>query len=98
MRRIAQRAACMRASWAGSLDARPTRIASLPGQSLLRGRRNRDRRPLAFRALFRRALLPTQIERAIDQANVTIGLWKIAQHAASEWIDLFRQQAHVIAA
>ncbi len=40
-----------------------------------------------FGALFRRTLLPTQIERAVDQTDVTIGLRKIAQHATGQWIE-----------
>jgi hypothetical protein len=44
------------------------------------------------------ALLPAQIERAVDKTNVTIGLRKIAQHAAGQRIELFRQQSYVIAA
>jgi hypothetical protein len=27
------------------------------------------------------SLVPAQIERAVDDADVTIGLWKISQHA-----------------
>ena len=29
---------------------------------------------------------------------MTVGLGKIAQHAAARWIDLFGEQAHVVAA
>ena len=36
------------------------------------------------------------IKSTIDQANVAVGLQKIAQHAASSWIE--REQAHIIAA
>ena len=61
------------------------------------GDRNRDRRPFRCGALLR-APLPTQIERAVDKTNVTIGLRKIAQHAARQRIELFRQQSYVIAA
>ena len=32
-------------------------------------------------ALLRRALMPAQIKRTVDQAHMAIGLWKIAQHA-----------------
>jgi len=78
---------------AAALNTRPLR-----GQNLLRGGRKGDRWPLRFGALFRRALLPTQIERAVDQTGVTIGLRKITQHATGQWIELFREQAHVIAA
>src|SRR5262249_54821918 len=60
--------------------------------------RSGDRRPLRVGALLCRALLPTQIERAVDQTDVTVGLWKIAQHAAAQWIEFLRQQADVIAA
>jgi hypothetical protein len=49
-------------------------------------------------ALFRRAFLPAQIERAVDQTDVAIGLRKIAKHAAGQWIDLFSEQTYVIAA
>src|SRR5262249_32559172 len=35
---------------------------------------------------------------AVDKANVTIGLREIAQHAASQRIELLREQADVIAA
>ena len=65
---------------------------------LFYGGRNDDRRPLRFCAPFRRALLPTQTERAVDQTDVTIGLRKITQHAAGQRIELFREQAHIIAA
>ena len=41
-----------------------------------------DWRPLCFRALLRWTRLPDQVERAVDQADVTVGLGKIAQHAA----------------
>src|SRR5262252_3257586 len=54
--------------------------------------------PLRLGALLRRARLPGQIKRAIDQADVTIGLRKIAQHAAGQRIELFCEQAHVVAA
>jgi hypothetical protein len=56
-----------------------------------------NQRYFRFRPLLCGSLLPTQIERAIDQADVTIGLRKVAQHAAGRGIDLFREQAHVIA-
>ena len=45
------------------------------------GERNGDRWPLRLGAFFRRARLPSQIS-ADDQTDVTIGLRKIAQHAA----------------
>ena len=54
-----------------------------------RGGRNGDRRPLRLGALLRRARLPGQIKRADDQTDVTIGLRKIAQHAAGQRIKLF---------
>ena len=48
-------------------------------------------------ALRCRADLSTEIECRVDQARVIIGLRKIAQHAAGEWIELLRaspQHAH----
>ena len=51
-----------------------------------------------FCALLRRARLPTQIKRTVDQTDVTIGLRKIAQHAAGQRIKLFGKQTHIIAA
>jgi hypothetical protein len=68
------------------------------GQNLLRGGDNDDRRLLRFGALFHRALLSAQTERAVDQADMTIGLWKIAKHTPGSRVELFREQAHVIAA
>ena len=56
------------------------------------------RRPLRFGALLRRARLLGQIKRADDQTDVTIGLRKIAQHAAGQRIKLFGKQTHIIAA
>src|SRR5262249_26280812 len=57
-----------------------------------------DRRSLPFGALFHRAVLPALTERGVDQTDVTIGLRKVAQHAAGQRIEFFREQAHVIAA
>ena len=54
--------------------------------------------PLAVHALLRRARLLAQVERAVDQTDVTVGLRKIAQHAASQWIELFGEQTDIIAA
>jgi hypothetical protein len=42
--------------------------------------------------------LPAQVKRAVDQADMTVSLREIAQHAASERIILFGEQTHVIAA
>ena len=53
---------------------------------------------MRFGALTRRARLPVQIKRAVDQTDVTIGLRKIAQHPAGQRIKLFGEQSHVIAA
>jgi hypothetical protein len=54
-------------------------------------------------ALFGSALLSwpnlaTEVKRAINDADVTVSLWKIAQHSAVEGIKFLRQQANVIAA
>ena len=57
-----------------------------------------DLRRLRFGAFLCRARLPAQIERAVDQTDVTVGLRKIAQHAAGQRIELFGEQTHVIAA
>src|SRR4029077_9115634 len=51
---------------------------------------------------YRRALLrwpdfSTQIKCAINHAHVTVGLWKIPQHAPIERIEFLGQQANVIA-
>jgi hypothetical protein len=45
-----------------------------------------------------RTSLPSQVKRTVDQADVTVSLGEIAQHSAAQRIDLFGQQAHVIAA
>jgi hypothetical protein len=44
--------------------------------------------------------LPVQVERAVDQADVTVSLWEIEidQHAARQRIELLGEQTHVIAA
>ncbi len=44
------------------------------------------------------ALFPAEGKRTVDQADMTVGLWKIAQHAAGQWIELFGEQTYVIAA
>jgi molybdate-binding protein len=41
--------------------------------------------------------LPAQVKRAVDQADMTVSLRKIAQHAATQWIELFGEQTYVIA-
>ena len=58
----------------------------------------RNATALGFGSLLRRPGLPAQIERAVDQSDMTIGLRKIAQHAAGQRIELFGKQSHVIAA
>jgi predicted RNase H-like nuclease (RuvC/YqgF family) len=45
-----------------------------------------------------RARMPAQVERAVDQTDVTVGLRKIAQHAAGQRIELFGEQTDIIAA
>lgn len=60
--------------------------------------RNVDTAALQFGPLFRRPGLPAQIERAVDQTDMTIGLRKIAKHAAGQRIELLSKQSHVIAA
>jgi hypothetical protein len=50
------------------------------------------------RAIFGGTELAAQIKRTVDQANVAVGLRKVAQHAASRGIELFCEQADVIAA
>src|SRR5262249_24991788 len=59
---------------------------------------NDGRRRLRFGAMLRRASLPAQIKRTVDQTDVAIGLGKIAEHAAALRIELFGEQAHIIAA
>jgi len=39
-----------------------------------------------------------QVERAVDQPDVTVGLRKIAQHPAGQRIKLFGEQTDIIAA
>jgi len=51
---------------------------------------------LCFSAIFRRACLPAQIKRAVNQAYMAIGLGKIAQHVAGQRIHFIRKQAHVV--
>lgn len=53
---------------------------------------------LRFGAFLRRTSLPAQVQSAIDQPDVAVGLWKISQHAPCCRIELFGQQADVIAA
>jgi hypothetical protein len=53
-------------------------------------------------ALFGSALLSwpnlaTEVKRAINDADVTVSLWKIAQHSAFEGIKFLCQQANVVA-
>ena len=43
---------------------------------------------LRFGPLLRRPGLAAQIERAIDQTDMTVGLRKIAQHAAGQRVEL----------
>src|SRR5262249_8749858 len=64
------------------------------------GSRGYHDRPGALRlgSVLDRARLAAEAERRIDQADVAIGLGKVAQHPPSERIKLLRQQAHVIAA
>lgn len=60
--------------------------------------RDSDRWCVWFGTFVQRPRVPTQIRRAIDQANVAVGLRKIAQHAAGDRIDLLGQQADIVAA
>ena len=53
---------------------------------------------MCFRTFFCWSRLPAQIKRAVNQADVAIGLREIAQHAAAERINFFREEAYVIAA
>src|SRR5262249_10531726 len=62
------------------------------------GGHNDRRRRLRFGAMLRRASLPAQIKRTVDQTDVAIGLGEIAEHAAALRIELFGEQAHIIAA
>jgi hypothetical protein len=39
-----------------------------------------------------------QIQRAIDQTDMAVGLGKIAEHVPARRIELFREQPHVVAA
>src|SRR5580704_68780 len=59
-------------------------------------------RPLCYRerlrAIFGGTEFSAQIKRTVDQADVAVGLRKVAQHAASRGIELFCEQADVIAA
>lgn len=71
--------------------------ASFCGRRCFSGH-NADRWLLRFGALLRRPHLPAQIERAVDEADMTIGLWKIPEHAASPRVKLFREQAYLVAA
>src|ERR1700730_15164785 len=68
------------------------------GRNLFYGGRISDRCPLRFCTLFRRALLPTQTERAVDQTDMTIGLRKITEHPAAQRTELLSKRAHIIAA
>ena len=63
----------------------PHTPAGLAGTLFYRGRIS-DWCPLRFGTRFRRALLPAQTERAVDQTDMAIGLRKIAQHAAGQRI------------
>src|SRR4029077_15529007 len=42
--------------------------------------------------------ISTKLSAQFIRTHVTIGLRKIAQHAADQRIELFREQAHIIAA
>jgi hypothetical protein len=86
------------ASVFAALGSGKTIAVSFPNDIRRCGGRNGDWRPLRLRALLRRVRLSGQIKRADDQTDVTIGLRKIAQHAAGQRIKLFREQTHIIAA
>ena len=81
--------------------AAPFKIVGI-GQTRLNsqggGERNGGTAALHFRPLLSRPGLSAQIERAVDQTNMTVGLRKIAQHATGQRIELFSEQSHVIAA
>src|SRR5215831_4824168 len=52
----------------------------------------RARRPLLGRARF-----SAQIERAVDQADVAIGLREVAQHPTSARVELLGEEANIVA-
>src|SRR6202035_3742316 len=73
-------------------------IAALYRPSRRSGRWRPLRCRRSLRAIFGGTELAAQIKRAVDQANVAVGLRKVAQHAASRGIELLSEQADVIAA
>jgi hypothetical protein len=65
------------------LDTKSAAKTQLIAPLLRRARRLRRSFARALlRASFRWSLLPAQIQRAVDDTDVTIGLWKIPQHTS----------------
>ena len=49
-------------------------------------------------ALLRGTFMPTQIEGTVDDANMTVRLRKVTQHAPAQRVELLSEQTDVIAA
>ena len=50
-----------------------------------------------LRTLIRRAYTAREIQRAIDQTDVTIGLRKVAEHPPASGLQLFSEESYVVA-